>query len=223
MGATGIACFSFYWSANLPIGQGGMVTTGNSQVVERVRKSRTRGAIQLAWRPHVNGYPQSHGLRDGGLDASLTDLSAAIGRSQLTHLGSWQQRRDRLAERYDDRLADIPGVALPHRPSSGTGQHAWHHYPLRIEHPTVQRDAVDRALSEAGIGTAQRLVPLHRVGYVRDLFEAPIDDLPGADRFAEQTVSLPVHPRVPEDAADPVADVLGRILDGHPEVPQGLN
>ena len=171
----------------------------------------------------LNGYPLSHGLRDGGLDASLTDLSAAIGRSQLAHLGSWQQRRDRLAERYDDRLADIPGVALPHRPSSGTGQHAWHHYPLRIEHPTVQRDAVDRALSEAGIGTAQRLVPLHRVGYVRDLCEAPIDDLPGADRFAEQTVSLPVHPRVPDDAADRVGEVLRRMLDGHPEVLQGTN
>ena len=214
VGGGGTVCFSFYSSANLPIGQGGMVATEYPDLADRVRRARPRGASPQTWRQHLKGNPLWHRLRDGGLDASLTDLSAAIGRAQLAHLKVWQQRRTTLAELYDARLAGIPGLSLPHRPPAGTGQHGWHHYPLRIEGSEAHVAAVSLALAEAGIGTAEPLVPLHRLRHVSDLCEVPPDGLPGADLFVKQVLSLPVYPRVPNNAADRVGDVMSDALQG---------
>ena len=101
---------------------------------------------------------------------------------------------------------------LPHRPASGEGQHAWHHYPLRVEHAKVHRDAVIRALFAAKIRTADRVIALHHLPYARELCEVPDDGLPGADKFAAQLVALPIYPRLPESAATRVAEVLAYTL-----------
>ena len=101
---------------------------------------------------------------------------------------------------------------LPHRPAAGEGRHAWHHYPLRVVHPSVHRDAVTRALTAARIRTADRLTPLHQLPYARDLCAAPDCGLPGADQFATQLVSLPIYPRLPEGAATRVAEALAGTL-----------
>ncbi len=107
-------------------------------------------------------------------------------------------------------------MVLPHRPEPGEGRHAWHHYPLRVEHPAVHRDAVTRALFAARVRTADRLTPLHQLRYARELCEVGDDGLPGADQFAAQLVSLPIYPRLHEGAANRVADVLAATLNGGP-------
>jgi dTDP-4-amino-4,6-dideoxygalactose transaminase len=128
----------------------------------------------------------------------------------------WQRRRDRLAARYDARLADIPGIALPHRPATGTGQHAWHHYPLRIEGKGGVRDAVVTSLRAAGLHTGEPLVPIHLLGYARDVCEMP-SRLSGAERFVAETVFLPLYPRLPDDTALRVGEVLTELLGGAPD------
>lgn len=216
VGAVGTVCFSFYSSTNLPVGQGGVVTTESAQTADRIRSSRTRRMSSRA-RYHHPLARRAISVREGGLTASLTDFDAATARGQLVHLQRWQRQRGQRAARYDERLVDLPGVVLPHRPPSGAGQHAWHHYPVRIDDGPVDRDAVSQALAGAGIRTAERLVPLHRIGYVRDLCDVPSAGLDGADRLVGQILSLPVYPRLPDDAADRVGDVLARMLDGHPD------
>jgi perosamine synthetase len=216
VGAVGTVCFSFYFSTNLPVGQGGMVTTDSSRTAERIRTAR---ALHRSSRHRVP-YPPHDGavnVREGGLAASLTDLDAATARGQLAHLDDWQRRRNLLAERYDARLAELAFVLRPHRPAPGTGQHAWHHYPVRIEDGAVDREVVTRALAEAGIRTAERLVPLHRISHVRDLCTVPSTGLAGADGLVAQLVSLPVYPRLPNDAADRVGAVLASLPGTHPE------
>jgi dTDP-4-amino-4,6-dideoxygalactose transaminase len=76
----------------------------------------------------------------------------------------------------------------------------------------VHRDAIIRALLAAGIRTADRLTPLHQLRYARELCEVADGGLPGADQFAAQLVSLPVYPRLPEEAATRVAAVLAATL-----------
>jgi dTDP-4-amino-4,6-dideoxygalactose transaminase len=189
-----------------------MVTTDVPERAEQIRAARLKSNLP---HPRHGGHhdviPQS-GIRDGGLDATMTDLRAAIGRGQLAHLAQWQHSRERLAMKYDEQLAGLNGVVLPHRPASGEGQHAWHHYPLRIEHATVHRDAVIRALFAAKVRTADRVTPLHQLRYARELCEVPECGMPGADQYAAQLVALPIYPRLPEGAALRVAEVLAFTL-----------
>ncbi len=212
VGGAGTACFSFYTTTNLPVGEGGMVTTDDPERAERLRAARMRTSLPRPRRGGHNGVIPGSGIRDGGLDATMTDLRAAIGRGQLAHLAHWQHRREQFAALYDAQLAGIEGVVLPHRPAAGEGRHAWHHYPLRVVHPSVHRDAVTRALTAARIRTDDRLTPLHQLPYARDLCEAPDCGLPGAEQFATQLVSLPIYPRLPEGAATRVAEALADAL-----------
>jgi dTDP-4-amino-4,6-dideoxygalactose transaminase len=212
VGGAGTACFSFYTTTNLPVGEGGMVTTDDPELAERVRAARLRRSLPHPRHASRNGVAPISGVRDGGLDATMTDLRAAIGRGQLAHLAQWQRRREQFAALYDGQLADIEGIVLPPRPASTEGRHAWHHYPLRVEHPAVHRDAVFRALLASRVRPGDRLSPLHQLRYARDLYEVADGGLPGADQFAAQLVSLPIYPRLPEGAADRVAEVLTTTL-----------
>ena len=212
VGGAGTACFSFYTTTNLPVGEGGMVTTDDPARAERLRAARMRTSLPRPRRGAHNGVLPGSGIRDGGLDATLTDLRAAIGRGQLAHLVHWQHRREQFASLYDDQLAGIEEIVLPHRPATGEGRHAWHHYPLRVVHPSVHRDAVTRALTAARIRTDDRLTPLHQLPYARALCAAPDCGLPEAEQFATQLVSLPVYPRLPEGAATRVAEALAGSL-----------
>ncbi len=213
VGGQRTVCFSFYATRNLPIGEGGMVTTDNPDRAAWIRTARLHGRYPDSFhRAPLLQSRRGRGLSEGGLDSTLTDLSAAVGREQLRHLAQWQQQRSALASRYDERLAGLPGVRSPARPAPETGRHAWHHYPVRIDHPSVSREAVLRALAVAGVATADRDVPVHQLSYCRGVCEMPADGLPGADLLASQLVSLPIYPRLPANAADRVASAFTALL-----------
>jgi dTDP-4-amino-4,6-dideoxygalactose transaminase len=213
VGGTGTACFSFYSTANLPIGDGGIVTTEDPDQALRLMVSRERGTSAAARRHVQHSHLGPHILRDGGLQASLTEQSAAAGRAHLQHLAAWQLRRHQLAHRYDERLAEVPGVGLPHRPARGSGEHAWQSYAVRIERPTYEREGAVRALAAAGIGTTYVVPPLHRLAYCRQVSELPDGGLPGADRLVDQLVSLPMYPGLADSAVDRVSEVLQTTLN----------
>jgi perosamine synthetase len=208
VGGEGTACFSFYTTGNLPIGEGGMVTTADRDRADWIRNARTNRVL----RPQVPRQRTRLGVLDGGHQVHLTDLSAAIGRGQLAYLTPWQRRRAELAAQYDTALRHIPGVALPHRPEPGAGEHAWNRYWVRIEHPEVTRDALISALRAAGIHTGNQYVPLHQLGYCRALADVPDVGLPGADLLADQLVLLPIYPRLLDGTADRVGTVLRTVL-----------
>ncbi|HSK35015.1 MAG TPA: DegT/DnrJ/EryC1/StrS aminotransferase family protein [Propionicimonas sp.] len=212
VGGRGTACFSFYSTQNLPIGEGGMVTTDDRDRADWIREARLGATHAPRARPDVPRQRAPHGVLEGGNRVDLSDLSAAIGRGQLAYVTPWQRRRAELAAQYDAALLDIPGVTLPHRPEPGTGEHAWNHYWVRVEHPDVTRDSLVNALHAAGIRTGTRYVPLHRLSYCRELSNVPGTGLPGADLLVDQLVLLPIYPRLPGGAADRVAAVLRSAL-----------
>ena len=208
VGATGSACFSFYSTATLPIGEGGMVTTDDPERAGRLTVARQRGTSGAARRHVQLGRVGPHVLREGGIASSLTEQSAATGRARLRSLAASQTRRQELASRYDERLAGIPDLGLPHRPIGEGGQHSWQTYAIQIERPTYERDGVIRSLAAAGVGTTYMTPPLHHLAYCRDVSEMPDGGLPGADRLVDRLISLPIYPRLADSAVDRVSEVL---------------
>ncbi len=212
VGRGSAVCFSFYATKNLPIGEGGMVTTDDPERADWMRRARLHGMSQDAWRRYLPGGGWRYDVEETGLKANLTDLQAAIGRAQLRSLPGWQDTRARIAARYDAHLVGLPQVQRPHRPRALEGVHAWHLYAVRLADAT-RRDHVARALAEQGIGTSVHFIPVHRLTHFAGL--AP-DGLPGADRMFDRLLSLPLYPRLTADQVDRVASVLTAALEGAP-------
>jgi dTDP-4-amino-4,6-dideoxygalactose transaminase len=214
--------FSFYATKNLPIGEGGMVTTDDPDRDAWMRSARLHGMTADAWRRYLPGGGWRYDVEEAGLKANLTDLQAAIGRAQLRELPAWQRRRGELAARYDAGLADLAGrglVGLPHRPEPAEGVHAWHLYPIRVAEG--RRDQVQGELAARGISTSVHFIPVHRLRYFQSHAVVPLGGLGGADRIFEQLLSLPLYPRLRDDQVDltceAVADALTRtVIRGEP-------
>lgn len=200
-------CFSFYATKNLPIGEGGMLTTEDEELDAWVRSARMHGMTSDAWRRYLPGGSWRYSVEEAGLKANMSDVHAAIGRAQLKHLDEWQQRRAEIAERYTATLDSVVGLELPRSPARG--RHAWHLYVVRVRPEFgMSRDALSDALSEQGIGTSVHFIPLHHMPRFRDVGVLPSEGLPGADRVFEEILSLPMHQGLTDDEVETVSDAL---------------
>ena len=141
-------CFSFYATKNLPIGEGGAITTTDGGLAERWRRMRLHGMSGDSWRRYHRSGTWRYTVEEAGMKANLTDLQAAIGREQLRCLRAWQQRRAGIAARYDTQLGGVRGLELPPRPA--TDMHAWHLYIVRIHRRAfgIDRDEVSDRLAK---------------------------------------------------------------------------
>jgi perosamine synthetase len=198
-------CFSFYAPKNLPIGEGGMVTTMSSALADQVRRSRLHGMSRDSWKRYLPGSSWRYTVEAAGLKANMTDVQAAIGRAHLGQFPSWQDRRNELAARYDERLGMIEGIILPHRPT--TGRHAWHLYVVRVQ-PSfgLDRDRFIAELADSGIDCSVHFIPLHQQPYLRELDAT--GRFPIADEVFEQIVSLPFYQSLTDDEVDHVCEVI---------------
>jgi dTDP-4-amino-4,6-dideoxygalactose transaminase len=202
-------CFSFYATKNLPIGEGGAITTTDGDLAERWRRMRLHGMSGDSWRRYHRSGTWQYTVEDAGMKANLTDLQAAIGREQLRYLRAWQQRRADIAARYDAQLGGVPGLQLPPRPA--TGMHAWHLYIVRIRHREfgMDRDTVSERLADAGIGTSVHFIPVHHLPYFRNVLGLEAcGELSAADQIFPQLLSLPLHPGLTDSDVDRVCEAL---------------
>jgi perosamine synthetase len=207
-GSTRASCFSFYATKNLPIGEGGMLTTEDDELAARVRTARLHGMTSDAWRRYLPGGSWRYSVEETGLKANLSDVQAAIGRVQLRHLDGWQVRRREIAERYTAGLAGVAGLALPSAPARG--RHAWHLYVVRVQPGFGRtRDELSACLTAQGIGTSVHFIPVHHMRHFRRVCVGPPGGLPGTDAVFDEVLSLPMYPGLSDSDIDRVVDAVG--------------
>ena len=189
-----LATFSFYPTKNLGgFGDGGMITSDDEELAERVAMLRVHGAEQL-YRHRVIG-----------LNSRLDALQAAVLRVKLRHLGTWNERRRAHAAHYDAAFAACTGLGLTApRPAEAPARHVYHQYVIRV--PAAARDALRQHLAERGVGTAVYYpLGLHEQECFADLGYAP-RDLPEAWAAARETLALPIYPELTPEQLDWVLD-----------------
>lgn len=176
IGAHGDAvAWSFYPGKNLgAFGDGGAITTNDSGIADRIRLLRNYGS-KIKYHNEVVGF-----------NSRLDELQAAVLRVKLIRLDEWNERRRCIAAQYLQQLSDQHELALPYVPE--WVEPVWHLFVVRH----VQRDALQKKLGEAGIGTLIHYpIPPHlqqayaSAGYVKGLF-------PIAERIANECLSLPM-------------------------------
>ncbi len=191
MGRT--AAFSFYPAKNLgAMGEAGAVVTSDPQVAEMARVLRNHG--QTERNVHVTPF---------GSNERLDAIQAAVLLAKLQHVPRWNDERKRIARRYTDRLA-AGALEVPAPPPNG--EHVYHLYVIRVS----GRERLRAALAEQGVATGVHYpTPVH----LQRAFEGmapPRGSLPNTEAAAEEVLSLPMYPHLPDDAVDYVAD---RVLE----------
>jgi len=202
------ACFSFYATKNMPIGEGGAVASSDQEFADRVRAMRMHGMSKDSWKRYLPGGSWRYDVKTIGLKANMTDVQAAIGRAQLAALPGWQERRARIVERYDEALRELPGLVLPQRRLDGI-QHAWHLYQVRVQ----DRDTVSAALEAAGVATSVHFIPANQMTAYREILGAEeCARVPVTDRVGEELLSLPLYPGLTDDGVERVVSALAEAL-----------
>jgi perosamine synthetase len=211
-----VACFSFHPRKLLTTGDGGMLTTADAEIDRKFR----------LWRQHGMSVPDTvrHSSRDVvfesypelGFNYRLTDIQAAIGREQLKRLPEAISRRRRLAARYRELLADIPGLICPAEPDWARTN--WQSYCVRLPQGTGQR-AVMQAMLDDGIATRRGIMCAH----LEPAYSDPetwrcacsgckpggsCPDLAESERAQNEGVILPLFPQMTEEQQDMVASAL---------------
>ncbi len=186
-----VECFSFYPTKNMTTGEGGMVTTDDENLYNRLNSIRNHG------RPNSQLGMYEHDRF--GLNLRLTDIGSAIGRVQLRKLPNFNSARARNATILMDALKDVDGITLPETPKGMT--HAWHQFTIRTEN----RADLASYLKSNGIGTGiyyPRLIQDYpHLGQYRA-------DCPVAARVVKEVISLPVHPGLSTDDLKAISDAV---------------
>jgi dTDP-4-amino-4,6-dideoxygalactose transaminase len=207
-----VTVFSFYATKNLTTGEGGMITTGDAALADRLRRLTLHGMSRDAWKRYTSVGSWYYEITEAGYKANMTDLQAAIGLPQLARLPAALERRRRLAARYTAALAAAPHLTLP--PVHGDRRHAWHLFVvlLRLEALRCDRAAVIDALREENIGTSVHFIPVHLHPAYRAIGYKP-GDFPRAEALYAATISLPLYPSLADDDVDAVVAALTAILE----------
>ena len=143
-----------------------------------------------------------------GWKYNMSNLQAALLLPQFDRIVRKLGERERLAQRYDERLSQVPGVTIPSsRPDS---VHCRHVYAVRV--PADRRDAVIQALKAEQIGCVVNYRAVHLTQYFRETFGYKPGDFPLAERIGDEVLSLPFYPGMPVEDVDSVAHALKRAL-----------
>ena len=208
-----MTAFSFYATKNLTTGEGGMVTTNDKALADRLRRLSLHGLSRDAWMRYSKAGSWYYEILHLGYKYNLTDLQAALGLHQLAKLESFLASRRAIVEVYDQELSALPEIERP--PHGELGRHAWHLYVIRLntERLRLGRDEIIRRLLEHGIGTSVHFIPLHLHPFYRETFGWKPEDFPNALRTYERAISLPFFPQLAlEDIRERVVPALREIL-----------
>jgi dTDP-4-amino-4,6-dideoxygalactose transaminase len=216
IGAIGDAtAFSFYVIKNLTTGEGGMVTTNNPELAEKVRILRLHGMSHDAWKRYDARGSWYYEVQMLGFKYNMSDIQAALGLHQLARLESFTERRAQIVAEYGRRFAALPELTLPQaRPEV---RHAWHLYPIRVdgERLTIGRDQFIEEMKERGIGTSVHFIPIHYHPYYQQTLGLKPGDFPNTDKLFAGLLSLPLFPRMSDADVERVANAVEEIVVSH--------
>ena len=206
--------FSFYATKNITTGEGGMVTTNDLELAERIRLLSLHGMSQDAWKRYTAEGSWYYEVVDSGYKYNMTDIQAAIGLHQLNKVDRFQQARERLVQMYDQGFRDTPEIMIPYR--DHISKHAWHLYVIKLDLDllNINRSEFIKLLTARNIGTSVHFIPLHLHPFYRDNFVFN-GGFPNAEHAYERVISLPIYPAMSSEDAQYVIESVKSIVIEH--------
>lgn len=194
VGSFGTGCFSFYATKNMTTGEGGMLTTNEESIAEKIRLLRHHGS-KIPYHSKILGY-----------NFCMTDIQAAMGIEQLQKLDRFNQQRIKNAQYLTQRLKNIEGIVTPK--IYAKTKHVFHQYTIRVakRFPITRNRLVD-ILKKNGIEAKVFYpLPIYKQNSYQNL--AYQEKLPVVEKVVNEVVSLPIHPLVKKHELDFMVNIL---------------
>jgi perosamine synthetase len=193
--------FAFYPNKQITTGEGGLVVTNDEQAARMMLALRNQGrAPGDTWLQHTYlGY-----------NYRLDEMSAALGKVQMSRLDELIDKRLKVAGWYSERLSEIPGVECPFVAAT-TSRMSWFVYVVRFS-PGINRDRVAQLLDESGIPARPYFLPIHLQPYMVERFGFRRGDYPVTEDLGERSLALPFSGVMEEEQVERVCQVLAEIL-----------
>lgn len=211
VGSTGnLTSFSFYATKNITTGEGGMLTTNDDKLAEKLRILSLHGISKNAWERYGKDGFQHWELLMPGYKYNMFDLQASLGIHQIKKVESFLSRRVQIVKKYNDAFEKIEEIQLL-KPEPNI-KHAHHLYVIviKIENLKVSRDEVLNEIQKRGIGVAVHFRSLHLQHYFKQHFNYKKGMFPQAEYLSDRVISLPLYPKMTdEDVSRVIETVLG--------------
>ena len=197
LGRSDAVVFSFYANKTMTTGEGGMLVTRDADLAARAKVMRLHGINRDAFDRFTAKVPSwYYEIVAPGFKYNLTDIAASLGLHQLKRIDGFQVRREQIAARFDEALADLP-LVLPPRPTVAGDLHAWHLYVVRLsDAASITRDQFIESLFNDGIGVSVHYIPLHLHPYWKERYDLRPEQFPHSQKAYERMVSLPLYTRM---------------------------
>ena len=204
-----LSVFSFHPVKHIACGEGGMITTNDKQLYDKLLQLRTHGIVKGADRYKnsiedaggVDAYPNWYmEMQDLGFNYRLTDIQAALGMSQLTRAEKGLERRREIASTYYNAFKDLPFL----KGQSGLVEgHAYHLYVVEVKN----RLGLYKHLREHNIFAQIHYIPCHLMPYYKQT-GWKLGDFPDAEKYYKNCISLPMFPALSNDELQFVIDKI---------------
>ncbi|CAG0972198.1 perosamine synthetase [Anaerolineae bacterium] len=194
--------FAFYPNKQMTTGEGGMIVTNNNEWANLFRSLRNQGRdVFDAWLNHTRlGY-----------NYRLDEMSAALGLAQITRIDELLAKRERVAQWYNERLANVELIERPYLAPTTTRM-SWFVYVVRIK-PPAQRAEIMKRLQAEGIPSRPYFTPIHLQPFYRERFGYQRGDFPVTEYLGDVSLALPFSGVMTEDQVEFVCAHLKRIVE----------
>jgi dTDP-4-amino-4,6-dideoxygalactose transaminase len=205
--------FSFHPNKNMTTGEGGMVVTDDEAVFEKASLLKFHGMDRESWKRFSKSGSPRYDVVLPGFKYNMMDIQAALGLHQLRRLEGFLAERARLAARYEDAFASLPGLIRPQRVPYPV-RHAWHLYTplLDLDRVSIDRDRFMEELKARNIGAGLHYTAAHEFSYYATRFGWRPQDYPEAHFVSERIVSLPLFPGLSDADQDDVVTAVSEVL-----------
>jgi len=226
VGSMGIGCFSFHPRKSITTGEGGMVTTSNSVIANRINRLKDHGSGATSLTRHENWDPLMVGYDILGYNYRMTDIQAAIGIEQMKKLDYIIEQRTRRARIYDERLKEVEHLNTPVVPIGC--KHVYQAYVIQLDpvcrgvelsspYPEA-RNRVMAELGDRGIATRQGTQAIHTLGYYQRKYGLKPEDYPNALAADRLSIALPLYVQMTDEEQEYVienlVEVVGKEIGG---------
>ncbi|MEW5799926.1 MAG: DegT/DnrJ/EryC1/StrS family aminotransferase [Bacteroidota bacterium] len=207
-----LTAYSFYSTKNVVTGEGGMVTTNNKELAEKIKIFALHGMTKDAWKRFSDSGYKHYEIVYPGFKYNMMDLQAALGIRQLPKVEKYSVRRKEIWDRYNLAFQNLP-VMRP-SPEHVNTRHAYHLYTLILDTDalTITRDEFMNLMFKQNIGTGVHYTALHLHPYYVERFGFKRGDFPNAEFIGDRTVSLPISAKLTDEDVDDVITAVRSII-----------
>jgi len=207
--------FSFHPVKHITTGEGGMITTDNKELYDRLILFRTHGITRnMDLLENKENEPWYYEQLELGYNYRITDIQCALGISQLNRLDNFVKRRRKIVEIYNREFNQLDGVIIPYQDKNQNSSYHLYVLQLELEKLDVDRKEIFNELRSENIGVNVHYIPVYYFPYYKNLgYKKGI--CPKAEALYERIITIPLYPKMTDEEVFRVIDKIKKVIKKH--------